>query len=220
MIPRGKPSNPFSVHRLGPEATEYLFPESQPLQWYTAQLDAAHWRAELCAPKGFGKSTLLVTLLSEARRRHMRVVQWQCSDRVRRLPWNWRWAVRGADVVAVDGAERLASRQLRALRALCERAEKGLLITVHEPAGMKLRFELRPQAETLAVQVNALLEGTEWRACEEKLAALLAECDGSARLALFALYDAWEQDRMGDYCAGGYAVPSTIGSASSKSPML
>jgi hypothetical protein len=200
----GRAHNPFASRSVAPGRTAYLFPEGGSLEALADELEAVGWTGELIGPHGAGKSTLLFCLADEARRRGKRLAFWRCREDAVRLPWNWRWLLRGADVCFLEGGEVVPKGQMRALKRACSRRGIGLLATTHEPLGLGWSREVRPSAREFARLVRALApeEPGAQSFGEPEARRLLAAHGGSARDALDALYDACEDGRPLDRLEG------------------
>ncbi|MEQ8822077.1 MAG: hypothetical protein RLY93_17715 [Sumerlaeia bacterium] len=186
----GQPSNPFATRHWGPGNVTFLFPEGESLDGLLARLDEAGWHAELVGDHGVGKSTLLATLREAAEARGWPVLWCKMRQVSPRLPWGWQWRWRRARVVFLDSGELLPGRQWRALARWATRGGRGLVVTLHAPKDWGLRVDLAPRAETFAALLSHLLR----RPIAQQAAARWLEKHATPRQALFALYEAYEED--------------------------
>lgn len=190
MTPFGRPHNPFSTCHTGPEGVEYLFPPGQSLAGLSDEIASVGWRAELVGPHGVGKSTLLVTLEGEARRRGLPTARFFLNREDPRLPWGWRSRIPRGGVCFLDGSEVLSRRILGAVDRVSRRRGAGLVLTAHQPLGIAPAHEIKTRPEDFARLVHQLHPIA--RMNQTDAAELLAAHHGNAREALWALYDEFE----------------------------
>lgn len=185
----GQPSNPFSVQRLGPDGASYVFPEGENAASVADDLSAHGWRGELVGPHGVGKSTLLLTLCQEARRRGVETQVWRLSREHRFPPLAAViWSLR-AGMIAVDGAEVLPRPLLTVLRAFTRLKGQGLLVTTHAPLGLGWSRPVRTLPVVFARFAADTAGDRKWLVPAGQA---LESHDGNAREALFTLYMEYE----------------------------
>lgn len=179
----GARHNPFCSERVRPGALPYLFAEDAGMVKFVARLRAANMRGQIVGPHGSGKSTLLHAAARRLREEGLRVVELRAP-----APWLLR-GVRGADAALVDELDSLPA-SLRVLSlALLRRRCRGLLAATHDSLGLPTLCTLAPDQRTLQAVVAAL--GEEVPA--EDLRQAFEASAGNLRLALFWLYDRWEE---------------------------
>lgn len=198
---KGRPHNPFSVQRTGPDGLDYVFAGGETAGSVADEFERHAWTGELVGPHGVGKSTLLLTLAAEAERQGLMVVRWTCNSERRRLPRGWRRALAAARVCFLDGGERCVPGEFRALRAECARRGVGLVVSVHASAGFDLSRRVVVVPETFDRLVERLAAAGGCRVPPGLAADLLARRNGCAREALADLYRACE-DGLLDGAAG------------------
>lgn len=196
-MPPGAAHNPFSTRYLGPKGMDYLFSDGESLEHFLAPLRNNGWRAELVAPQGHGKSTLLNTLRKVAEEDGKRVACYRVYEERPRLPVFWKWRWRAFDLVLIDSAELLKPRVIEALHDFAIARGLGLIVTTHRPLGFDLQCHMKAREETVEAIVERLLareemtdkEMADWRGRGRDA---LLRANGDMRTALFALYDQWE----------------------------
>jgi len=190
-VKRGAPSNPFSSHRVAPGAIAYLFEEGESADGMLARLDRAPAVLELVGIHGAGKSTLLHTLRGAAESRGAICVCFRARRDEPRLPWSWRWKLRGAAYCFIDGGEVIRPRQLAALIRACTARGIKAVLTAHVHLGHGEPFNVQPRAEALAKVATELTRSAAHNPAAMEVR--LRDAGGSAREVLFRLYDEWEE---------------------------
>ena len=158
------------------------------------------WTGQIVGPHGSGKSTLLASLraaLHDAGRRTHLVV---LHDGRRRMPpedWPPAEPLCGNTVVLVDGYEQLSRISRASLRRACRNAQCGLIATCHASVGLPELFHTTSDAQVVSRVVRQLLSGHSMKVNDVQLRRMLAEHDQNVRELLFALYDRFEQQRLG-----------------------
>lgn len=187
-------SNPFSTRYVRPGALPFVFPPGADASLLVDRLRRNGWWGQIVGRHGSGKSTLLHTLvpsLSELGRR----VEWISLHQGERppsrppLPRVW-----DADTqLVIDGYEQLGWLARRRWRQACRRCRAGLLVTVHQDAGLPdlWRTDTSPDlAQELARRL--LAAAIPGRVREEDVAEAYAWCGGDLRETFFRLYDRYE----------------------------
>jgi hypothetical protein len=189
-FPRGRASNPFCVQRHGPGNVDYLFEGDEAQARLLRFLEENAWRAELVAPHGFGKSTLLATLMRRAEASGRRTLWFKVVSERPTLPLGWRWRWRGAGLLCVDSAELLAPRQFARVVAWARRRGVGVLATRHAPSGLLPTWRVESSRDVVARLARRLAgeDAGALAAVEEALEGF----DGDARTWLGRLYEAHE----------------------------
>jgi hypothetical protein len=192
IMRKGKPHNPFSVQRTGPDGIEYIFSGGETAESVADEFERHGWTGELVGPCGVGKTTLLSTLAAEAVRRGMSVIRWTCNSDNRRLPRGWRRELAQAQVCFLDGAERCVPGDFRALCLACARLGVGLVVTLHTPGCFHLSRRVAVAPEIFERMVERLAAAGGCRVPPGLATDLLARRNGCAREALADLYRAFE----------------------------
>ncbi|PIU92838.1 MAG: hypothetical protein COZ06_21020 [Armatimonadetes bacterium CG_4_10_14_3_um_filter_66_18] len=188
----GAPHNPFASARVQPGALPFLLPTGQPATHLFREFCELGSRAQVLGPHGSGKSTLLHHLAAEARRSGWRVAWAQQGKASEALP-----SGRQQRLVVVDGAEQWSARTWRRLESRCARTDSRLLAATHADLGWPTLWHATVTVETAQQVVAHLLrdEATPLPS-ETHLRTLVEQHNGNLRLALFALYDWFEQRRQ------------------------
>ncbi len=192
--------NPFSTRHVRPGAIHYLFPPGQGIEQLMRKLAESDWTGQIVGPHGSGKSTLLASLQAALRAAGRRTHWVVLHDAQRRMPpedWPPADPLSEQAVVLVDGYEQLSRTSRAGLKRACRGAKCGLVVTCHESVGMTELFRTTSDARIVGRVVRQLLAGHSMRVSDEELRQLLAEHDQDIRELLFALYDRFEQQRLG-----------------------
>lgn len=179
----GARHNPFCSERVRPGALPFLFAQDAGMEGFVARLKAANMRGQIVGTHGSGKSTLLHAAARRLREEGLRVVELRAP-----APWMLT-GLHGADAGVVDELDSLPA-SLRVLSlALLRRRCRGLLAATHDSLGLPTLCTMAPDLRTLQAVVTAL--GEEVPA--EELRQAFEQSGGNLRLALFWLYDRWEE---------------------------
>jgi hypothetical protein len=182
-------SNPFASHAVRPGRLTYLFPGEQgSLETVAARFRVLGLRAQLVGPHGTGKSTLLARLLEHLREKGVVSHLVRLTHERPGLPPNWR-PPRGAQLLALDGAEQLGPLAWRWVRARTRLARCGLLVTSHRDLGLPLLHKTSMDPSLARRVLGELLAGKQAPPSEAEVARLLAHHRGNLRDVLLALYE-------------------------------
>jgi hypothetical protein len=147
-------NNPFATRWVRPGAIDFEFPPHDSLAAVIERWERRGRRGAIVGPHGSGKSTLLAALVGRLAADGIAVRVIALGERGDVAPND---AVMGAaQVVALDGYERLGRWRGWRWRRYCRRRGLGLLITSHRPTWLATLFETRPTVE-LAERVAARL---------------------------------------------------------------
>lgn len=190
--------NPFATRHVRPGTIPFLFPtvpasEPNNIAELITRLESNGWRGEIVGPHGSGKSTLLAELISALKASGRAVALFEQHDGQRRLASEPKLAsLASGTVIIIDGYEQLGWWERKRLAWHCRRRQCGLVVTSHEPTGLPVLFQTKPDAETLARIVNQLTpEGG--LLSKQDIAAAFHAHRTNLREALFALYDQHEK---------------------------
>jgi len=188
--------NPFSTRHVRPGAIRYRFPPGKSATVLIERLEANGWRGQIVGPHGSGKSALVATLVERLEQLGRQVVVIALRDRQRRLPAEFRRAVRpaaGGTILIVDGYEQLAVWNRFRLRRFCRRHGLGLVVTAHRSVGFP---DLCRTATSLKLARQIVEQLLEARCCPfgaEEIRDRFARHQGNLREVLFDLYDLYER---------------------------
>ena len=178
--------NPFAVHRL--ERLAYRFDSGAGWEELLRRLKTLRLRAAIVGPQGSGKTTLLKELLHRLEDEGLRSACLTLrSDDARPASAVWRFlrARSRAEILAIDGAERLSAPAWRLLRGVSH-LFRGLIATTHAPGRLPSLHECRTRPALLQELVAELSPAADMT--PQIAAALFADHRGNIRDALLACY--------------------------------
>jgi len=186
------PRNPFATGNIRPGAIPYFFPAGTSATELIAQLAQQNWQGEIVGPHGSGKSTLLVALLEPLQAVGKQLVQFALHNGERSLPiGKYEWG--RETLVIVDGAEQLSWFSRWRLRRRCRRTGAGLLWTSHQPLGLPLIWQTKPDLGMAKRVVGHLLAESPLQLSPAEIDAAFYATHGDVRETLFRLYDLFQR---------------------------
>lgn len=188
-------SNPFSTCWTRPHSARYVPVGDATPALLVQQLATLDWRGEIVGPHGVGKSTLLVQLqpLAEAAGRLWQRVHVQPEHKrqawraLRTLPLSAR------SLLVIDGFEQLSWHQRWRVCRRCLKANAGLLVTTHQPAGLPWLARLQPDEELGLRIFGALTASHPTQVSASDYRNAFNACNGNLREVFFNLYDLHER---------------------------
>ena len=184
MRPR---DNPFAMHRI--EALPFRLPSDLTWDTFLDRCAAAKWRGAIVGPHGSGKTTLLEQIAPRARERgftpHLFRIQAESPIAQKQQMLTRVRALRAPDLLLVDGAEQLTTREWLTLHSAAS-AAAGCLITVHRTSRLPTLLETKTSPSLL---VELACELTGERISNADASALFKRHLGNLRDCLRALYD-------------------------------
>jgi hypothetical protein len=97
----------------------------------------------------------------------------------------------------LDSGERIPRQRIRAIARATRRRGGGLVVTTHQDVGIPVLFKTEVTPEMASKIVAELLAESTIRPPEGLVLRLLEERGGNMRLALFDLYDWYEEAARG-----------------------
>jgi hypothetical protein len=184
-------SNPFATRFIRPGAIPYLFPRGLTPESLVDALAAQNWRGSIIGPHGSGKSSLLVALKPVLEARGRKIISQQLQGGEKQLRWQELGAAgwTSQTLVIIDGYEQLSSWQRLLLRARCRLRGAGLLVTAHQPVGLKPIFTTNPSAELTQSIVRQLVREDDRRILPADIEVQFERTKGDVRETLLALFD-------------------------------
>jgi hypothetical protein len=195
------PHNPFAAQYIRPGALPFLFPEGESAVAFVQRLEVSNWRGEILGPHGTGKSTLLASLrqpLIDAGR----LLVWyelKQGDHALEAPVAAKSTASPAEkwqpetLVVVDGAEQLSWTQRQWLIAQCNWTKAGLLWTTHQPLGLPLLWETKPDIALAEQVVCQLMPPGDSRISDEDVREAFTAAKENLRETLFRLFDKYQR---------------------------
>ncbi len=187
--------NPFSTRYVRPGSQPFLFPPGVTSADLVVILRRCAWWGQITGPHGYGKSTLLRSLLPElqAADRNVRLIELHAGNRSLPISRSESTQWDDATQIVVDGYEQLSRLERYLLRRRCRKSGAGLLVTAHKTTGLPTMWEVTTSlelAQTLARRLTRSGDGT--RIGEEDVAQAFQACCGDLRETWFRLYDVYE----------------------------
>ena len=186
MLAREKP---FCSSRL--DALPFQLPGSHTWESLMARLASTQYCASIVGPHGSGKSTLIEQLAPRLEERGLtpRLVRLSAESRMadKDAVLTLVRTLRAPDVLLLDGAEQLSTRQWLPLRGAVD-ALAGCIITVHRTSRLPTLLETETSPALLEHLVGELTGG---RLPNGEAANLHARHRGNMRECLRELYDRW-----------------------------
>ncbi len=187
-------SNPFATRFIKPGAVPFLFPPGVSAEQLVDKLRGLQWRAEIVAPHGSGKSSLLCALEPHFKTAGRHVIRVTLHNGETKLPADlatWQsWSA--ATLIIVDGYEQLSWWSRRRLAWRCGLRGAGCVVTSHASIGFPALLHLENNAD-LAERVVRRLGVTADMLRREVIEQTYCECGGNIREMLFRLYDLYER---------------------------
>jgi hypothetical protein len=184
MRPR---DNPFAMHRI--EALPFRLPSDLTWETFLDRCAAAKWRGAIVGPHGSGKTTLLEQLAPRARELgfnpHFFRVQAESTMAQKQQMLTRVRSLRAPDLLLLDGAEQLSTREWLTLHSAAS-AAAGCLITVHRTSRLPTLLETRT-SPALLIELAQELTGERLPLAEAGV--LFKRHLGNLRECLRALYD-------------------------------
>ena len=184
MRPR---DNPFAAHRI--EALAFRMPKGTTWEEFLERCTAAKWRGAIVGPHGSGKTTLLEQLVPRLREQgfvpHLFRIHTESPLIEKQALLTRVRALRAPDLLLLDGAEQLTTREWLTLHSAAS-TMAGCLITVHRTSRLPTLLETRTTPELL---VELAEELTGDRLSNSEAGALLKRHVGNIRECLRSLYD-------------------------------
>ncbi len=109
------------------------------------------------------------------------------------LGWKVEASKARADLIVIDGYEKLSCWNRLRVQCACWRKAWGLLVTAHGPTGLPRLFETNADLPTAQRVVEMLLSKTRDSFEPEVVAQQCRAAGGDLRETLFRLYDEWER---------------------------
>jgi hypothetical protein len=179
----GARHNPFSSARVQPGAIPYFLPPTETLETLYRRFLQHGASAQLVAPHGHGKSTLVFHLCARAKQDGWRVVPYRGGP----------VAGEPRTLYRVDGVEQISVRDWRRLKEACANSDVGLLATAHKDCGLPTLWTPRVDAASLRTIIDYLLrDEPTFRIDDAALETLLRKHSGNMRLVLLELYHRYE----------------------------
>jgi len=195
-------TNPFSTRFTRPTVAEYLFEGDGNAAQIVAALENNDWRGCIVGPHGSGKSTLLHNLVPifESAGVTPHIVSLNEGARTCDLPQENADSSKTNDcsinaVLIIDGYEQLSWFGRRRVAKYVATHNWGLLVTSHQPCGLPVVYETKPNLATTRQIVARLQSQHSVAITPDELAASFHRQHGNVREVLFELYDLAEQRR-------------------------
>lgn len=189
------PTNPFSTCFTRPGTLPPLDATGAPvaLGMLVDRLLTGPAAVSITAPHGHGKTSLLVALFAELRRRGWPTV----LVRVRSLRDAWTAAATAAragpeTVLGIDGCDRLPRVGVRMVAAVVRRRRLRLVITTHREGGLPALYRCETTPALFAALV-ARLPDHGGRITADDIDDAFRRHAGDVREALYDLYDRFER---------------------------
>lgn len=182
--------NPFASRCI--ESLPFRFPAGWDWERLLARLGELNYCASIVGPHGSGKTTLLEQLAPrlEALDFKPRFFQLKAESGMRekeRLVHSLR-EVKKPEIIMLDGAEQLTTRQWLPVRSSAGQAA-GLIVTVHRTSRLQVLLECETNVRLLEELVLELTGGALPHAEADSL---YARHHGDLRAAMRELYDRWD----------------------------
>ena len=189
------PTNPFSTRFTRPGTVPPLDPTGRPvaIEPLVDRLLAGPAAMSITAPHGHGKTSLLVALFQELRRRGTPTI----LVRVRSLRDAWTATVAAAraapgTVLGIDGCDRLPRSANRVVAAVARRRRLRLVITTHREGGLPVLLRCETSPALLAALVTRLPDHGG-RITTGDIDDAFRRHSGDVREAFYDLYDRFER---------------------------